>query len=97
MAKTRYISVWGYKADGSAQVFALTADELLPSGWSEDVSTIEDPKKRTAEAVSEAAGHTCRTPVRPVYEDELEEDDSGEAVEVENIAIPTKPVKPPKV
>lgn len=94
---TKYIHVWGYKADGSARVFALTADEMLPDEWSEKLSVIDDPMKRTAEWVTEAAGHTCRTPVRPVYEDELDEDDSGEDVEVEKNSKPTKPVKPPKV
>jgi len=55
--------VWGYKPDGSARVFALRHDEVLPKDWSMDVRVIEKPEHRTGERLSLMAGDSVRSPV----------------------------------
>ena len=55
--------LWGYKPDGSARLFLVIAGGVLPAGWSSDIGVIEDPEKRTGEAVSAAAGPSVYTPV----------------------------------
>ena len=55
--------VWGYQKDGSARVFALRHDEVLPEDWSTDVMVIEKPENRTGERLSLMAGDSIRSPV----------------------------------
>lgn len=55
--------VWGYQKDGSACVFALRHDEVLPKDWSTDVMVIEKPEHRTGERLSLMAGDSVRSPV----------------------------------
>jgi hypothetical protein len=56
--------VWGYKASGEACLFEVEDGLHLPAGWSEDYHVITDPKKQTAEAITEAAGPSAAHPVR---------------------------------
>lgn len=46
---------WGYKPDGSAQIFDLAPGEGLPDGWQGSPACIADPALATAEALSARA------------------------------------------
>lgn len=52
------MKIWGYKADGSAQIFDLADDEDFPVGWSDDITVILDDAHRHGDHLSKAAGHT---------------------------------------
>lgn len=55
---------WGYKPDGSAQVFDLFPGEGLPEGWEASPACISDPDLATAEALSaRAEGRAYEMPV----------------------------------
>lgn len=70
--------LWGYKPDGAACVFRLTPGDELPSGWSDNVNVIEDPARRTGEALCEAAGGSVREPIPVSHAAALADDDDGE-------------------
>lgn len=55
--------VFGYKEDGSAALFNLAPGEVLPPEWSSDIGVIADGGRRTAEAITLAAGDTCMHPL----------------------------------
>ncbi|MGG3814564.1 hypothetical protein ABEV34_23345 [Methylorubrum rhodesianum] len=58
------IPTWGYKADGSAQIFALAPGADLPEGWSASPTVITDPSRATADALTmRATGLTFAHPV----------------------------------
>ena len=42
----RIFPTWGYKADGSAQIFDLKAGEDLPEGWSARMELWNHPNTR---------------------------------------------------
>ena len=42
---------WGYKPDGSADIFNLSLGESLPDGWSTSPACIVDPALATADGV----------------------------------------------
>ncbi|CAO4179643.1 Putative kinesin K39 [Methylorubrum populi] len=46
------IATWGYKPDGSAQIFDLAPGADLPEGWSPSPSVITDPSQATADALT---------------------------------------------
>ena len=46
------IATWGYKPDGSAQIFDLAPGADLPEGWSPSPSVITDPSRATADALT---------------------------------------------
>ena len=50
MSKT--IPTWGYKPDGSAEIFDLASGEGLPEGWHASPDCIADPALATAEALT---------------------------------------------
>lgn len=55
---------WGYKADGSAEIFDLAPGEGLPAGWDASPSVITDPDYATAEALTaRAAGRSYVPPI----------------------------------
>jgi hypothetical protein len=43
---------WGYKPDGSAEIFDLAPGEALPDGWHASPDCIADPTLATAEALT---------------------------------------------
>lgn len=45
---------WGYKPDGSGQIFDLAPGEGLPDGWHDSPACITDPALATADALSAA-------------------------------------------
>ncbi|MCJ2129222.1 hypothetical protein [Methylobacterium sp. E-045] len=46
------IPTWGYKPDGSAEIFDLAPGEGLPEGWEASPTCIVDPAFATAEALT---------------------------------------------
>lgn len=56
------IPTWGYKPDGSGQIFNLLTDEVLPEGWELSPSCIMDPDLATAEALSARAAGRAYVP-----------------------------------
>lgn len=65
MDTTETLPTWGYKPDGSAQIFPLSPGETLPEGWSTSPSVIEDPALATAEALTaRAAGRAYPQPAQ---------------------------------
>jgi chromosome segregation ATPase len=46
---------WGYKPDGSAEIFDLAPGETLPDGWHGSPDCIADPTLATAEALTARA------------------------------------------
>ncbi|MCC0807513.1 hypothetical protein FPV16_14955 [Methylobacterium sp. W2] len=46
------IPTWGYKSDGSAEIFDLAPGEGLPEGWEASPTCIVDPAFATAEALT---------------------------------------------
>lgn len=65
-AETTTLPTWGYKPDGSAQIFNLAPGEALPEGWQASPACIEDPALATAEALSARAAGRAYVP--PVFE-----------------------------
>jgi hypothetical protein len=61
---TLSIKMFGYKRNGSACLFELAPGDELPPEWSSDILTIEDPEKRTGEAITFAARESVKFPVR---------------------------------
>ena len=45
---------WGYRPDGSAQIFDLAPGKGLPDGWHDSPACITDPALATADALSAA-------------------------------------------
>ena len=54
---------WGYKPDGSAQIFDLAPGEGLPDGWHHSPACITDPALATADALSAALQGRAYVPV----------------------------------
>ncbi|KQO88884.1 hypothetical protein ASF36_23955 [Methylobacterium sp. Leaf90] len=53
------IATWGYKPDGSAQIFDLAPGADLPEGWHLSPTVITDPSRASADALTmRATGHT---------------------------------------
>ncbi|KQP99718.1 hypothetical protein ASF59_09930 [Methylobacterium sp. Leaf121] len=58
------IATWGYKPDGSAQIFDLAPGADLPEGWHASPSVISDQSLATADALTmRATGLTFAHPV----------------------------------
>jgi hypothetical protein len=57
---------WGYRPDGSAEIFDLGPGETLPEGWHPSPDVITDPARATAEALSATVARAAQAPRRPV-------------------------------
>lgn len=53
MSEATIQPTWGYRPDGSAQIFDLGSGEALPDGWHPSPTVITDPARATAEAREE--------------------------------------------
>ncbi|GLS44368.1 hypothetical protein [Methylobacterium brachythecii] len=63
---------WGYKPDGSAQIFDLSAGETLPAGWETSPTCITNPELATADALTaRAEGRTYLQPAADAGHDVL--------------------------
>lgn len=65
MSEATIHPTWGYRPDGSAQIFDLGLGEVLPDGWHPSPTVITDPARATAEALSATAARVAQTPQRP--------------------------------
>lgn len=58
------IPTWGYKPDGSAEIFDLVPGAALPDGWDASPTVIVDPEFATAEALTARAAGREYVPPR---------------------------------
>ena len=65
MSEATINPTWGYRPDGSAQIFDLGPGQALPDGWHPSPTVITDPARATAEALSATVARTAETPRRP--------------------------------
>lgn len=57
-------STWGYRPDGSAEIFELAPGQSLPDGWETSPACITNPVLATAEAITaRSLGRTYLVPV----------------------------------
>lgn len=59
------VPTWGYRPDGSAEIFDLAPGEGLPDGWHPSPTVITDPTLATAEALSATIARGAEKPRPP--------------------------------
>lgn len=61
------VPTWGYKPDGSAEIFNLAPGEALPDGWQSSPACIVDQDLATADALTARAGGRVFVPPSDLY------------------------------
>ncbi|MBE7203656.1 MAG: helix-turn-helix domain-containing protein [Parafilimonas terrae] len=78
---------WGYRPDGSAEIFNLGPGESLPDGWHPSPDVITDPARATAEALSATVARAAQTPRRPGAERTTLDASAIAALQAENARL----------
>jgi hypothetical protein len=90
MSEAAITPTWGYRPDGSAEIFNLGPGEGLPAGWHPSPDVITDPSRATAEALSATIARAAETPRRPVTLRTAAETDGIAELQAENARLATE-------